>query len=380
VRARLADRDGGTREFSAVVAVHSPEGDGAPDRSAAGTVGPGGVVSTGDTEATPFDPIVTRVRVPSGGEVTVEEGPPATTAPVDHRLLTWGSVVTAPRQSLTAPLELTFRIDDDLLPTPVPGTGEITLLPVRDGSVVPRCVDGDDGQGLPCVDRHVRSGDDLVLRVRTTAGGAFGFGVPTRACPAVGLPATTFDDVRDTAHEPAVACAERWDLVRGTSPSTYAPAGAVTRAQVATTVARLLALAGVELPASPPDRFTDDDGSVHELAIGQLAELGVMQGRTETTFAPGAELTRAQFASTLVRAYEVLLDRPLPPGRDRFRDDDGSVHEPNIDAAAAAGLANGVDAERFAPHASVRRDQTASFLTRLFDAWYVEFRERRSSP
>lgn len=373
VRATIADKDGGTREFSDVVEVYSPDGDGAPDRVASGTVGPRGVVATGEGEATPFDPLVTRVRVPSGGDVAIEEGPPTVSTPAEHELLTWGATISAPRQSEADPLEITFRLDVDLLPAALRAAGERGVAVVLGDVLLSPCT-GEDGPALPCVRRRWMTGDDVVLDVRVRSAGAFGFAVPTVACPAVGTPPTTFSDVPGTAHESAIACAARWDVVRGLTESAYAPAGAVTRAQAATTVARLLTLAGVELPSEPEDRFRDDDGSVHELAINQLAELGVVQGRTDTSFAPGASFTRAQFASTLARAHRALLGRALPAGPDRFRDDDGTVHEPNIDAVAAAGLAAGVSADRFDPHGTVRRGQTASFLTRLLDVWFAEVR------
>lgn len=373
VRALISDKDGGTREFTDVVEVYSSDGDGAPDRSAAGTVASGGVVATGTGEATPLDPIVTRVRVPSGGDVTIEEGPPTVARPAEHELLAWGSTITAPGQTVDDPLTVTFRLDRDLLPEPLRTAGVLAVSVVRDGAVIPPCDDGASPTG-PCVSRRWMVDDDALLEVRSTSAGGFGFVVPDVACPAASTPPTSFPDVSGTAHEAAVSCAERWQLVAGLSPSTYAPAGAVSRAQAATLIARLLALAGVALPPEPQDRFTDDDGSVHELAIGQLAELGVMHGRTETTFAPGASMTRAQFASTLARAYEALVGRRLAAGTDRFRDDDGSVHEANIDAVAAEGLANGVSEDRFDPHGVVRRGQTASFLTRLLDAWFAAFR------
>ncbi len=374
VRGAVRDRDGGVREYSSVVEVFSPDGDGAPDRSAAGTVSPGGTVSTGEGAATPTDPIVTRVDTPVGGDVTIEEGPAGGPTPVDHKLLVWGARITAPAASPAEPLELTFRLDADLLPPPIPGTGVANVVPVRDGRPLLPCRGAEGADPDPCVVHRLTSGDDLVLVVRASTAGSFDFGEPTVACPDVGVPATAFTDDDGNVHRDAIACAALWGLVNGTSTTTYEPARTVTRAQLASTIARLLGLAGVSLPASPPDRFTDDDTSVHELAIEQLAAIDVLDGRTATTFAPNDPLTRAQLASVLARAYAALLGEELPPGPDAFTDDDDSVHEANIDAVAAAGLANGVGGGRFDPQAAVRRDQAASFLTRLLGVWYADFR------
>ena len=71
-------------------------------------------------------------------------------------------------------------------------------------------------------------------------------------------------------------------------------------------------------------------------------------------------------ATFLVRAHD-LVTEPLPVGSDRFFDDETSVHEANIDKVAAAGLAAGTSATRFAPSSPVLRGQMATFLARLLD-------------
>jgi hypothetical protein len=77
------------------------------------------------------------------------------------------------------------------------------------------------------------------------------------------------------------------------------------------------------------------------------------------------------------RGVRVVL-RVTPPfsGRMRARihvptgDDDGSVHEDDIEAIAAAGITHGCnppDNDRFCPDATVTRAQMAAFLRRGFD-------------
>ncbi len=110
----------------------------------------------------------------------------------------------------------------------------------------------------------------------------------------------------------------------------------------------------------PP--FADDDGSVHEADIIELAVLGITKGcnpPANDLYCPSASVTRAQMASFLVRA----LDLP-PAATDRFVDDDGSVHEADIEALAAAGITHGCATDRFCPSDPVTRDQMAAFLVR----------------
>ena len=59
---------------------------------------------------------------------------------------------------------------------------------------------------------------------------------------------------------------------------------------------------------------------------------------------------------------------PTPPIRDgcagRFCDEDGSVHQINIEQAAAWGITQGCEARRFCPDRSITRSQMAAFLYR----------------
>ena len=187
------------------------------------------------------------------------------------------------------------------------------------------------------------------------------------ACPADETPASPFTDLGGSVHVPGITCAAWWGVANGRTATTFEPSGAVTRAQLASFVARTLEASGLQLPTNPPDAFADDGASVHQPRINQLAALRVVQGRTDGTYAPEAVVTRAEMATFLVRAHDVLAATPLPAGRDRFTDDDASVHAGNIDKIAAAGLAGGTSPTTYAPTAAVQRGQMATFLSRTID-------------
>jgi hypothetical protein len=187
------------------------------------------------------------------------------------------------------------------------------------------------------------------------------------ACPADQTPAAPFVDLASTVHGPGIACVAWWGVANGLTPALFAPGASMTRGQLASFVARMLEAAGLEPVPSPPDAFTDDDGSVHEARIDQLAALRVVQGRGAGTFAPDATVTRAEMATFLVRAHDALASQPLPAGEDRFTDDDESVHAGSIDKIAAAGLAGGISPGLYAPTVAVQRGQMATFLARTLD-------------
>jgi hypothetical protein len=238
------------------------------------------------------------------------------------------------------------------------GVADVLVRSARDLGVAGR--DDDYGSGLLRAAIAVRMAGPASTLTASVRG-------VTYACPSESTPPSAFTDIGSTVHAASVRCVAWWDIARGTSDTTFAPNGRVTRAQMASFVARLLEQSGRPLPETPPDAFTDDDGSVHERAIDQLAAIGVVKGRGGTTYAPSADVTRAEMATFLVRAHDLVAEAPLVAGADRFLDDDTSVHEPNIDKAAGAGLAAGNSAVTFAPSSPVLRGQMATFLARTLD-------------
>lgn len=190
-------------------------------------------------------------------------------------------------------------------------------------------------------------------------------------CPADVIAEDGFHDVpASNTHESAVDCVVHWGVAQGTARG-YLPTASVTRAQMATFVARAIGASGGSLPASPPDAFADDDGSPHEGAIDRLAAAGIVSG-SGGRYAPEERVSRAQMATFLVRAYEHRTGDDLSAHGNHFGDDGGSPHESNIDAAATAGFVSGTTSSTYAPTAPVRRDQMGSFLARVLAALVEE--------
>lgn len=168
-------------------------------------------------------------------------------------------------------------------------------------------------------------------------------------------------------HADAIGCLTASDVVAGKSASRYAPAAPVRRDQMASFLARTMRALGAALPDDAPDRFSDDNGNVHEQAINQMAALGIISGIGRDRYGPGIRVTRAQMATLLTKTYEIATGYTLRSTRDWFTDDASSPHHGRINHAATAGIATGVARRRFAPGGAVRRDQVASFLARTID-------------
>ena len=259
-----------------------------------------------------------------------------------------GTSMAAPQVSAVAALLVARGLTD---PDVIEQTLEATALDLG-----PAGPDDQYGHGL------VQSG----AAVRSVSLGASSVQGIEHACPTGSTPPNAFQDLSGSVHAASVGCVAWWGVASGKTSTIFDPNGRVTRAQLASFVARELEAAGATLASAPPDAYTDDETSVHELRINQLAAAGVVQGRGDGTYAPNATVTRAEMATFLVRAHD-LIAAPLPTGADRFVDDAGSVHEPNINKVAAAGLAAGTSPTTFGPTSPVLRGQMATFLARLLD-------------
>lgn len=172
--------------------------------------------------------------------------------------------------------------------------------------------------------------------------------------PIAGLYQPRFVDDEGSFHEADINAAADRGISQGCGRFRYCPAQPVTREQMASFLARTLAL-----PPTNKDFFVDDQGSLHEADINALAAAGITAGCGEGNFCPGAAVTRGQLASLLARSLE------LPPaGQDFFADDNGGLHEHETNALAAAGLTNGCAPGAFCPEQPTTREQAATFLIR----------------
>jgi hypothetical protein len=163
----------------------------------------------------------------------------------------------------------------------------------------------------------------------------------------------------------AIACVAAYGIVNGTTETTFAPTVPVTRGQAATFFANVLRAAGVELPPPTAAGFSDIAGDVHADDIRQLAAYGVINGFDDGTFRPTAPVNRGQVATFAVRAHDAVADPLARPRTRQFVDITGNAHADNIDRAGAAGLVAGTTRTTYEPDRSTSRAQLAAVLTRL---------------
>lgn len=110
-----------------------------------------------------------------------------------------------------------------------------------------------------------------------------------------------FSDVASTAfYYKAVLWGVENGITKGTSDTTFSPAGACTRGQVVTFLHRTV---GEPAPASSSNPFSDVSSSAfYYTAVLWAVENNVTNGMSENTFAPGATCSRGQIVTFLYRA------------------------------------------------------------------------------
>lgn len=172
--------------------------------------------------------------------------------------------------------------------------------------------------------------------------------------------AATFTDTADSTFRADIEWLAASGVTFGCGGGRYCPDGLVTRAQMASFLVRMFGYAS--LPATDP--FRDDDGNQHEGNINRLYASGVTAGCADGRYCPGAAVTRGQMASFLVRA----LGLRFGAGNDWFADDDGNMHEADLDRLYFAGVTAGCATERVCPRSAVTRGQMAAFLHRAATA------------
>jgi hypothetical protein len=166
-----------------------------------------------------------------------------------------------------------------------------------------------------------------------------------------------FTDIAGSAFIEDITWILEQGITNGCGDGRFCPTESVTRAQMASFIAR-----GLNLPATSTNYFPDDAGSLHEADINRLAAAGITNGCGNGLYCPNSAVTRDQMASFIARALS------LPATSiNYFSDDAGSIHEPDINRMAAAGITNGCGGGVYCPTQVVTREQMAAFLHRALD-------------
>lgn len=174
----------------------------------------------------------------------------------------------------------------------------------------------------------------------------------------LGWTANRMTDISEDAYySKAVAWAVCNGLIEGTSPTTFNPNGACTRAQMVTLLWRC-AGSPVVTGSNP---FTDlEPGAYYYDAVLWAVKQGIVSGTSATTFSPNATVTRGQIVTLLYRAN----GSPAVSGGS-FADVPANAYYADAVAwAMTESLTNGTSATTFSPNAICTRAQIVTLLYR----------------
>ena len=126
-----------------------------------------------------------------------------------------------------------------------------------------------------------------------------------RECPSSGI--VYFRDVvSGSTHAAGIDCMSALGVTAGTTATTFSPNRPVTRAQTAAFLARAWMAADRTCPSSGAAFDDVVAGSTHAASINCVSALGIARGTASGTFSPGQTVTRAQMATFLARFYQLL--------------------------------------------------------------------------
>ena len=154
---------------------------------------------------------------------------------------------------------------------------------------------------------------------------------------------------------------DHYAYIQGYSDGTVRPNANITRAQVATIFFRLLDEDVRDDNLTTYNTFPDVDQDYWaNTAISTMASLGVINGRNSGLFDPDAYITRAEFAAICARFDDSGVD-----GITTFTDTVGHWAEDEISRAAALGWIQGYADGTFRPNQYITRAQAVTMINRV---------------
>ncbi|CAM3765440.1 endo-1,4-beta-xylanase [Cohnella lubricantis] len=156
----------------------------------------------------------------------------------------------------------------------------------------------------------------------------------------------------------AVQLASQIGLIEGKTDGSFHGSDNVTRAEFATMIVRALGLDTTGADGS----FSDTAGHSADAYISALHRAGIVNGTGDGSFKPDQEITRAEMAAILAR----VLNTSAANGT-KYSDLDGNWAADYINQLSQAGIVNGVGGDKFAPNATATRDQSVAIIIRMLN-------------
>ncbi|AVK82285.1 hypothetical protein C3943_01275 [Lysinibacillus sp. B2A1] len=162
--------------------------------------------------------------------------------------------------------------------------------------------------------------------------------------------------------KPSLEVKEHEAYVKGFPDGTFGPEKNVTRAQVATMIARILGYTDGPVNTAPFKDIPSDHYAAGAIAF--VKERGIMNGDVNGNFRASENITRAQMATVVANFKQLPIEENVAI---TFNDTKGHWAQWIIEANRVAGIINGRQDGSFAPDEHLTRAQAVIMMNRMFE-------------
>ncbi|MEC0090706.1 InlB B-repeat-containing protein [Paenibacillus macquariensis] len=172
-------------------------------------------------------------------------------------------------------------------------------------------------------------------------------------------PAVTFKDVPASApNARAIELAAKLGIIKGNTDGSFHANATITRAEFATMLVRALGLT-----SEGTSSFKDTKGHWAADTIVTLQASGIINGYVDGTFKPNQTITRAEIVAMLSKVMNTTLVK-----NDKFNDISGNWAEAEIATLSDMGIVKGSTDGSFKPNSNATRADSLVMILRMLNA------------
>ncbi|MFF2483520.1 S-layer homology domain-containing protein, partial [Paenibacillus sp. NPDC058071] len=172
-------------------------------------------------------------------------------------------------------------------------------------------------------------------------------------------PVVSFKDVPASApNAKAIGLATKLGIIKGYDDGSFRAHATITRAEFASMLVRALGLT-----SEGDSDFKDTKVHWAADAIATLETKGIIKGYLDGTFKPDQTITRAEIVSMLSKAMNTTF-----VNNNKFQDVIGHWAETEIDALSAMGIVKGAPDGSFKPNVNATRYESLLMILRMLNA------------
>ena len=172
-------------------------------------------------------------------------------------------------------------------------------------------------------------------------------------------PELTFKDIPEgSSTAKTIGLATKLGIIKGYADGTFRADAKVTRAEFATMLVKALGL-------SPEGHssFKDTEGHWAADAIATLKAKGIINGYLDGTFKPNQSISRAEIVAMLSQVMNLTLVQEV-----KFKDISGNWAEDEINTLSDMGIVKGTSDDLFEPNAKATRHESLLMILRMLNA------------